>query len=191
MKFVLLTLILLVDLVAAESGSYAYYCCFQSDPTLDGYYSDGSVFQGPFRANGPVAVYSSTPGRDNDPWFYSFTLSSDHYLYGSGSSGIQCTSPQHENLWIEPNELMQQGWPWFVLDAEPLPFGADLVDWQTIRDEGISNGLVLDLPDGARIILRDSVMSVMETAGGTETVYQLSELCSPAVWIENSATDKI
>jgi hypothetical protein len=191
MKLVLLTLVLFVSLVAAESGSYAYYCYFLSDPQLTSCYWDGFVSQGPFRANGPVVLLSSTPGRDNDPWFYSFTLSSDYYVYGFGSPGIHCTSPQFGDLWIEPYEFMQQGSPWFVLGAEPLPFGADNVDWQTIRDEGMSNGLFLNLPDGARIILRDSVLSVMETAFGNETVYQLSELNSPAVWINNSPTDRV
>jgi len=191
MKLALFALVLFLSMVTAESGSYAYYCCFKSDPSLNWSYGDGYVYQGPFRANGPVGLHSSTPGRDNDPWFYSITLSSDYYLYGSGSSGVPCTSPQFEDLWVEPYEFMEQGSPWFVLGAEPLPFGADYVEWQTIRDEGMSNGLFLNLPNGARILLRDSVLSVMETAFGNETVYQLSELSSPAVWINNLYTDRV
>ena len=190
MKLSVSALFLVLSLSSAESGSYAYYNCFLDDPSLNGYYSDGFTFDGPFRANGPVAIYSSTPGRDNDPWFYSFTLSSDYYLYGTGSSGVQCSTPQYENLWIEPYELMQQGSPWFNLGAEPLPFGPDYVDWQSIRTAAQNGGLELvvgtDVTDGSRLILRgDSTLTIMYEQFGTETVYDLSTLDNPAIWIEN------
>ena len=190
-KLVIAAVFFVISLCSAESGSYAYYCCFMNDPSLDGYYADGFVVDGPFRANGPVVIHSSTPGRDNDPWFYSITLSSDYYLYGFGSSGVPCSTAQYENLWIEPYELMQQGSPWFDLGAEPLPFGPDYVDWQSIRTAAQNGGLFLSLQDEARVILRDSVLTVMETQFGNETVYQLSELGSPAVWIENGPSDRV
>lgn len=62
----------------AQEGSFSWFACFLGNPTLDGAYADGYHFGGPFRANGPVRVLSSSPGRDNDPYFYHFTLSSDY-----------------------------------------------------------------------------------------------------------------
>ncbi len=117
-----ITVLMVFTVIAlCETGSYSYYGCFLSEPSTSGYYTDGHCFPGPFRANGPIVIYSSTPGRDNDPYFHSLTLSSDHYLYGTGPGGEQVTEPQWENLWIEPYELMAQGPPWFSLGADPLP----------------------------------------------------------------------
>jgi len=176
----------------AQEGSYSYYNCFMDEPTLDGYYGDGYHFGGPYRANGPVVIYSSSPGRDNDIFFYSFTLSSDHYVYGPSGSGPHVTVPHYENLWIEPYENMEQGPPWFNLGVDPLPFGADQVEWQIVRAAAMNYGLYLttaEVPDGSRILLEDGQISVKTEEYSTPVVYLLSDLAEPVVWIENSAND--
>ncbi len=189
--FVLLPALCAFSLMAQE-GSYSYYNYFLGEPTLNGYYCDGYHFGGPFRANGPVLVYSSSPGRDNDVFFYSFTLSSDYYVYGPSSSGPLITVPHYENLWIEPYENMEQGPPWFNLGVDPLPFGADQVEWQIVRAAAMNYGLYLttaEVPDGSRILLEDGQISVKAEEYSTPVVYSLSDLAEPVVWIENSAND--
>ena len=186
-----LSLALCVSLVTAQEGSYSYYNIFHDSPTTDGAYCDGYYIGGPFRANGAIRLVSSTPGRDNDPYFYSFTLSSDYYVYGWGA-GTQCTTPHYENLWIEPYELMEQGPPWFNLGVDPLPFGADQVEWQVVRAAALSYGLYLtstDVPDGSRILLEDGQISVKTDENSAPVVYNLSNLDEPVVWIENGTND--
>ncbi len=176
----------------AQEGSYSYYINFTDEPTLDGCYCDGYYFGGPYRANGPVVIYSSSPGRDNDIFFYSFTLSSDYYVYGPSSSGPHITVPHYENLWIEPYENMEQGPPWFNLGVDPLPFGADQVEWQIVRAAAANYGLYLtsaEVPDGSRILLEDGQISVKTEEYSTPVVYLLSDLAEPVVWIDNSASD--
>jgi hypothetical protein len=125
----------------AQEGSFSYYCSFSHEPTILWYYGDSTVYNGPFRANGPIWLYSMTPGRDNDPWFQSLTLSSDYYLCGPMKQ--PAVAPQCGDLWIEPYELMVQGPPWFTLGTDPLPFGPDQVDWQALRATAIDHGLFL------------------------------------------------
>ncbi len=190
-----LAIIAFASLASCETGSYSYYGCFQSAPSTSGYYADGHCFPGPFRANGPIVIYSTTPGRDNDPYFHSLTLSSDHYLYGTGPGGEQVTEPHWGNLWIEPYELMAQGPPWFSLGAAPLPFGADQVDWQSVRSAAFDGGLVLHVgvhvENGSRFSIRGDTLLVKVDGFGAEHSYDLSSLANPVVWVENSANDRI
>lgn len=174
-------------------GSYSYYNYFHDEPFITGYFTDGHFFGGPFRVNGPVLLTSSSPGRDNDPYFYSLTLSSDYYIYGS-STGPHVSVPHYENLWIEPYEMMEQGAPWFNLGADELPFGATEVDWTIVRAAAISYGLFLtstEVPDGSRILLEDDQLTVKTSESSQPVVYTLSTLSEKVVWIENLSTDKI
>lgn len=176
----------------AQPGIFSYYNCFQDDPGLSGAYVDGTAFSGPFRANGAVRIMSSSPGRDNDPFFYSFSLSSEYYIYGWGSS--QCTVPHMEELWIEPYELMELGPPWFNLGVDPLPFGPDHVNWQTVRATAMSSGLYLtdaEIADGSRILIEDGELHVLQTEYGTEEIHDLTTLQEPVVWIENNTGNRI
>lgn len=191
-KLLIVLLTLSASFVLAQEGSYSYYNYFHDEPALNGFYVDGHYFGGPFRVNGPVRLYSSSPGRDNDPYFYSLTLSSDYYLYGS--STVQVSVPHYENLWIEPYEMMEQGAPWFNLGVDPLPFGATSVEWQTVRAAAISYGLFLtdtEVPDGSRILIEDGQLSVKTSESSQPVVYTLSGLSENVVWIDNSPGDKI
>ena len=178
--------------VMAQPGSFSYYNCFQDDPGLSGAYVDGTVFSGPFRANGPVRITSESSGRDNDPYFYIFTLSSDYYIYGWGT--VQSAVPHVDDLWIEPYELMELGPPWFNLGVDPLPFGPDHVDWQTVRTTAVNSGLYLtaaEVADGSRILIEDGLLHILQTEYGAEEIYDLTTLQEPVVWIENDAGDRI
>ncbi len=190
-------LIVLIALCAtyavAQDGSYSYYNYFHDESILQGYFTDGHFLGGPFRVNGSIILKSSSPGRDNDPYFYSLTLSSDYYLYG-GPSGPQLSVPHYDYLWIEPYELMEQGAPWFNLGADPLPFSADEVDWQTVRSAATNNGLYLtstEVPDGSRILLEDGQLTVKTSEYSQPVVYNLSDLSEKIIWIENSPADNI
>jgi len=186
-SYVLIPAILVLGSTRAQEGSFSYYCSFSHEPTIAGYYGDNTVFNGPFRANGPIWLYSMTPGRDNDPWFQSLTLSSDHYLCGPGQ--LPAVEPQCGDLWIEPYEFMAQGPPWFTLGADPLPFGPDQVDWQALRAEAINHGLFLSeslVPTNSRVLLQDGLLSVKASAGSDPVHYSLSGLEEPVVWIESN-----
>lgn len=187
-----LTLWLLLPLaIRGEPQSYSYYNLFWNCPSSQMFITDGWVCEGPFRANDTVRLYSTSPGRDQDPWFYSFTLSAYYYLYGNNPPGIQCTFPQQGNLWIEPFEKMSLGVPWFELGVTELPFGADQVDWQTVRSTAQSGGLFINVDNGARIVLRDSLLLLRNVPGTTHQQYDLSVLTCPVVWLGNYASDRI
>jgi len=178
------------SLLSAQEGSYSYYCYFHDDPIQSGFFTDGYYCGGPFRVNGSVILTSSSSGRNNDPYFYSFTLSSDYYIYGPSSSGPHVTVPQYDKLWIEPYEMMEQGPPWFNLGAEPLPFGADQVDWEVVKQKAANDGLYLtsaEVPNGSRILLEDGQISIKASIGDTPVVYSLAGLDEPVVWIENNS----
>ncbi len=185
-------LLTVVSLLFAQEGSYSYYCYFRDVQMLSGYYSDGCYFGGPFRVNGSIKLTSSTPGRNNDPFFYSLTLSSDYYIYGPSSSGPHVTVPHYENLWIEPYEMMEQGPPWFNLGADTLPFGANQVEWAVVKGMAMNYGLYLtsaEVPDGSRILLEDGQITVKTDEYSAPVVYSFSGLDEPVVWIENGPTD--
>ena len=192
-KLLIVLLALSASFALAQEGSYSYYNYFHDEPILTGYFADGHFFGGPFRVNGPILLTSNSPGRDNDPYFYSFTLSSDYYIYGT-SSGPHVSVPHYENLWIEPYEMMEQGAPWFNLGADELPFSATEVDWPIVRAAAINYGLFLtntEVPDGSRILLEDGQLTVKTSESSQPVVYTLSGLSEKVVWIENLSTDKI
>lgn len=186
-SLILILAVLVLGSTRAQEGSYSYYCSFSHEPTIAGYYGDNKVFNGPFRANGPIWLLSMSPGRDNDPWFQSLTLSSDHYLCGYGK--LPAVEPQCGDLWIEPYEFMVQGPPWFDLGADPLPFGPDQVDWQALRATALNSGLFLSesqVPTNSRVLLQDGLLSVKASAGSDPVHYSLSDLEEPVVWIESN-----
>lgn len=190
-SFLVFSLLIVVLPLFAQEGSYSYFNYFSSDPS-NGFYGDGYHLNGPFRANGPINLYSASPGRDSDPYFYSITLSSDYYIYGTSSGGQQVTVPQYENLWIEPYEQMEQGAPWFNLGADPLPFGAAEVDWQIVRAAAQNYGLYLtsvDVPDGSRILLDDTLLIIKTNQSSAPDFYPIHALAEPVIWIENAPTD--
>lgn len=192
MKVSILLFLLLFSLAVAQGGSYSYYNFFAADLGPNGYFGDGYHFNGPFRANGPINLYSSSPGRDNDVYFYTFTLSSDYYIYGTSSAGQQVSVPHYGNLWIEPYEQMEQGPPWFNLGVDPLPFGADEVDWQITRAAAQNYGLYLtsaEVPDGSRILLDDTLLMVKFDQSSAPVFYEIHNLTEPVIWVENAATD--
>ncbi|MCD4847002.1 MAG: hypothetical protein K8R76_02290 [Candidatus Aegiribacteria sp.] len=88
---------------------------------------------GPFRSNGDLLILSNTPGRDNDPWFYTLTTASDSIYTFLPDTSVMISSilphPPGTYLWVEPCELMCQGPPWFNLGADTIPFGSDNVNW--------------------------------------------------------------
>lgn len=183
----LLCILLILSVPFSQEGSFSYYARFLSEPSLSWYYGDGCVFDGPFRANGTVWLYSQSPGRDNDPWFQTFTLSSDHYRCGMGM--IPSSEPQCGNLWIEPYELMVQGPPWFTLGADPLLFGPDLVDWQALRTTALLHGLFLtesQVSTNSRLLLQDGILSVKTYSSVDPVQYSLAGLEEPVVWIESN-----
>lgn len=177
----------------AGTGHFCDYASFYSQP-VSGYFGDGFVSDGPFRANHPIQIWSASPGRDGDPWFYSLTLASPfYYCSPSGGSNPQ-TTPQYGDLWIEPYELMSQGPPWFVLGAEPLVFGPDSVNWQEMYSAAVTGGIVLNqslAPNGTRMLLAGDSLFVKTANTAPIQAYDLSGLAEPVVWIENSPSDKV
>jgi len=129
--------------------NFAVYATFLNQGGT-GYYGDGYRFDGPFHSNTAVRLSSATPGRDADPYFYSFSVASDYYFYRDPSSGVlyQAYEPQYGLLWVEPYERMILGDPHFVLGAESIPFGSSEVTWQGAYNAALAGGLVLDLPHG-------------------------------------------
>ena len=168
----------------------ARFSVFMDDPSTDGYYADGYRFDGPFYANGPICIYSSSPTHENDPFFYSLQLTSDYYVYGTGAGGSHETTPAAGNLQMQPYNRLLMGPPYFEMGADPIPFGPDELNWEGIRTAARNGGLELivptDITDGSRMILRgDSTLTIMYDEYGAETVYDLSTLDKPAIWIEN------
>ncbi len=182
-----------VSLLFSQKGSYSYYCYFHDDPIQSACFTDGYFCGGPFRVNGSVILASSTSGRNNDPHFYSFTLSSGYYICGPSSSGPHANTSQYNRLWIELFEMMEQGAPWFNLGAEPLPFGAEQVEWAVLKGMAMNYGLYLtsaEVPNGSRILLEDSRITVKTSIYATPVIYSLTTgLVEPVVWIDNSPTD--
>ncbi|MCD6587100.1 MAG: hypothetical protein J7K88_00960, partial [Candidatus Fermentibacteraceae bacterium] len=108
----------------------ARFSVFMDNPSTGGYYGDGYRFDGPFYANGPVNVQSSSPTHDNDPFFYTFRLTSDYYVT---SGGTHVTTPATGNLQMRPYNRLSMGAPYFELGIDPIPFGAGELDWQGVR----------------------------------------------------------
>jgi hypothetical protein len=169
--------------------NFAVYATFLNQVGM-GYYGDGYRFDGPFHANAPVQLYSKSAGRNNDPWFYSFSVAADHYLYGTWS--VQsATTPHFGNLWIEPYEKMLMGEPYFTLNADTVPFGSGVVGWEGARTAANSGGLVLNLPDETRMILLEDTLLVKTDSNAVVQVYDLGSLSNNVVWINNGANGTV
>lgn len=165
--------------------NFAVYATFLNG-AADGYFGDGYRFDGPFHANSQVMLYSSTPDRDNDPWFYSFSTTEDYYLYGQ-SSGELAYEPHYKNLYIEPYERMLMGEPYFVLGAEEIPFGSDEVTWEGTYNAALNGGLVLSgLQDSTRMLLLEDTLLVKQSQFALEQRYYLGDLDNPVVWVDNN-----
>lgn len=185
---------LVLSVAGAGTGRFSDFAWFFDSLPADGYYYDGFVSDGPFRANCPVSIWSDSPGRDGDPWFYSLTLASPFYYCSKGGGTNPQTSPQCGDLWIEPYEQMSQGAPWFVLDAEPLYFGSSGVNWQEMRSAAIAGGIYLTssaVPNAARILVgADSVYLKTSNVSPVQG-FDLAGLAEPVIWIENAGTDRV
>jgi hypothetical protein len=172
----------------------ARFSVFMDDPSLDGYYGDGYRFDGPFYANGPVCIYSSSATHENDPFFYSLHLTSTYYVYGQNSGGSHETTPAAGNLQMQPYNRLMMGAPYFELGIDPIPFGPDELDWEGVRNAAQNGGLNLttaEVRNGSRLLLTDSLLTVKYERYGAETVYDLSSLTNPVVWIENGNNDRV
>lgn len=175
--------------------NFAVYATFLNDGGggSGGYYGDSYRFDGPFHTNTSINIGSGSGGRDKDPWFYSLSIVEDVYYYAQG--GYAATSnPQIGNLWIEPFEKMLMGEPYLSFGVDPIPFGPGEVNWQGAYNAASSGGLVLasgDVPDGTRIILRDSTLIVKQDSTGAEVYYDLGSLTNPVVWIDNLPTHTV
>lgn len=173
--------------------NFAVFATFLNDPG-SGFFGDGYRFDGPFHTNSVVQLSSATAGRNNDPWFYSISIVSDHYLYRIPGTGITelAYAPQHKNLYIEPYEKMLIGEPFFTLSADSIPFGSSVVGWQGAYNAANSGGLMLTgLADSTRIMLLDSLLLVKEDETAPVAVYDLSTLLYPVVWIDNGSNETI
>ncbi|GEM_PF-465579 len=170
--------------------NFAVYATFLNHAG-GGFYGDDYRFDGPFHSNEPPWVYSETPGRDRDPWFYSFSVAAPYYYYSNGVIKEQATTPHYGNLWMEPYEKMTMGEPFFILNADTVPFGPDKVRWEVTKTAAYNGGLVLDLPDGARMILHKDTLLVKRDESTAEEAYDLAALSKRVVWINNGQSGTV
>ena len=192
--FTALAMIVFCGPAFAETGSYADYALLLDQG--GGYFGDGTVIDGPVRYNGTPKITSNTPGRDNDPWFYSFTTSADSFLTMLADTTVWILAadphPEGTNLWIEPYELMSQGPPWFNLGADPIPFGQDSVDWETVYTTAQNSGLFYeDLLSGTRIVLEADSIHLKQTVDSPIESYCVSDMEEPVVWLDNGPIDRV
>lgn len=185
----------LVGVSNGDTGSWSDYLLFLNT-TGTGVFSDGTVMNGPVRSNGPFLLRSLTPGRENDPWFYSLTSAADSIYTTLPDTFlfISSTEPHPEGtyLWVEPYELMSQGPPWFNLGADSIPFGSENVDWQSAHDAALGSGLYIDgLEPGARVIIEADSIHLKETPDSEVQSYCLSSFSEQVVWIGNGPDEHI
>jgi len=179
--------------VFADSGSYSD---FQFLIDENAAFGDGRVMNGPVRSNGVLFIYSLTPGRDNDPWFYSLTTALDSIYTTLPDTFLMISStlphPPETYLWVEPYELMCEGPPWFILGADSIPFGSGNVNWQSTYYAALENGLFFaPMVSGTRVILESDSIHLRETFEGPVLSYCISDLSEPVVWIDNAPGDDI
>ncbi len=167
----------------------ARFSVFMDDPDVSGYYGDGYKFDGPFYANGPVWIYSTSAGFNNDPYFYSLSLTSPYYL--AQSTKIHATQPAVSggggNLRLQPYDRMLMGQPYFELNADTIPFGSDELDWTSVRTAAENGGLVLSgaqVANRMRMMIRNDTLMVKLTAASPVTKYWLDSLANPVVWVD-------
>ncbi len=170
----------------------ARFSVFMDSPSTAGAYTDGYRFDGPFYANGPVRVISSSASHENDPFFYSFHLTSDYYVCDGGSG--HASSPAAGNLQMRPYERLSMGAPYFELGVDPIPFGKDEINWQGVRNAAISGGLYFtaeEVPDGTRFRLVQNTLELRTSESSPEQIFDLSALDNPVIWFDNNQTDKM
>lgn len=170
----------------------ARFSVFMDNPSTDGAYVDGYRFDGPFYANGPVRVYSTSATHENDPFFYSFSLTSNYYL--AVGTTHQTSPTDGGNLQMRPYNRLSMGAPYFELGVDPIPFGEDELDWEGVRNAASTDGLYLttaEVPDGSRLALKGDTLFVKTAPLTVATAYYLGDLVNPVVWIENGNSDRI
>ena len=192
-SFLLLMLLsIMVMSVIADSGSYSDYLFLIDDQCS---FQDSMVLNGPVRSNNRLFIRSYTPGRDNDPWFYSLTTALDSIYTILPDTFVIISStlphPPETYLWVEPYELMCEGPPWFNLGADSIPFGADNVNWQSTYNAALDNGLVASVASGTRVILESDSIHLKETFDGPVISYCISDLQEPVIWIDNASSDDL
>ncbi|MCD4700277.1 MAG: hypothetical protein K8S24_00320 [Candidatus Aegiribacteria sp.] len=176
--------------------NFAQYATFLNDGGggSGGWYGDNYRFDGPFHTNTSVNIGNTVPGRDSsDPWFYSISIVENVYYYVQGGY-TPTSSPQIGNLWLEPYEKMLMGEPYLAFGVDPIPFGSGEVTWQGAYNAASSGGLMLNaatVPNGTRMILRDSTLIVKQDSAGAAVQYDLSTLTNPVVWVDNAAADTV
>jgi len=169
----------------------ARFSVFMENPNTSGYYGDGYRFDGPFYANGPIRVQSSSATHENDPFFYSLRLTSDYYL--AVGSTHQTTPTDGGNLEMRPYHRLCLGAPYFELGIDPIPFGEDELDWQGVRSAALADGLYLtiaEVPDNSRLCLKGDTLWVKTDSLAVTDVYYLGDMENPVVWIENDPSDR-
>jgi Tfp pilus assembly protein PilX len=167
----------------------ARFSVFMDDPSTNGYYADGYRFDGPFYANGPVRVISYSTSSDNDPFFYTFRLTSDYYL-SIGST--HRTTPAVGNLQMRPYNRLSMGAPYFELGVDTIPFGADELNWQGVKNAATADGLLLardSVPNGARLVLKGDTLFVKKNSTAVLDTFFLGDMDNPVVWIDNDPGD--
>ncbi|MBN1434541.1 hypothetical protein JW921_07260 [Candidatus Fermentibacterales bacterium] len=175
--------------------NFARFAAFLSTPNLGGFYGDGYRFDGPFFANGPICIWSQTGfWSPDEPMFYSLGLASPHYYYSTGGASNPTSVPHVGGLWIEPYDRMLLGPPYFEMNADPIEFGPDEVDWQTARNAAMSNGIYFAggaAPSGTRMIVRGDTLIVKTSQAAAEQRFCISDYGNPVVWVDNNNTDNL
>lgn len=168
----------------------ARFSVFMDDPSTAGYYGDGYRFDGPFYANGPVQIRSSSFTHENDVFFYSFELTSDYYVIGP--SMAHETTPASGKLQMRPYNRLILGAPYFELGVDPIPFGPDELNWQGVMNAASAGGLFLtsaQVPDGTRLALKGDTLFVRQNTATPAVAHHLGSMANPVVWIDNGAGD--
>jgi len=185
--------------------NFARFSCFQEHPITDGYYDDGYTFDGPFHANGPLCIWSSSATHENDPYFYSFNIARPpsgepgFYYNTPGGAYNKAYAPEVGNLQMRPIERLLIGPPYFDLNVDSIPYGPDVVAWENARHAAIEGGLyfapppegVGELANGTRMMLRDDTLFVKQNAFADPDTFLLGSYEQPVVWIENAGTDMV
>ncbi len=164
----------------------ARFSVFMDNPTTNGYYTDGYRFDGPFYANGAVRVISPSASTENDPFFYSFNLTSGYYL---SQGNTHRTTPSNGNLQMQPFNRLSMGPPFFDLNVDPIPFGANELNWQGVRSAAQTDGLYFasgTIADSSRLALKGDTLMIKATPASAVQKFYLGGLVNPVVWIENA-----
>lgn len=149
---------------------------------------DGFKCSGPFYYNGivPMHILSLNHNSDNDAYFYSFQITSDHYM----ANDVKATTPQSGALTLQPSGRMALGAPHFEINCDTIPFGVNDTDWKSIKDAAINGGLYFDsstVPDSSRMILRKDTLIIKKSRNATPVKYYLGNLTNNVVWFDQDS----